>query len=159
MLRCAASSSSTTSNRLTGRSMNSCSLVSASLSDSLVAGLVRKSMAPGRRDVARAGGGHRFDGLAGGAGVGHALGVDAVHRLARLHGVHERQVQREGAAFARGAVDPDLAAKEPGDLAADREAQAGTAELSAGAGVALLERLEDDAVLLPRDADAAVADA
>ena len=82
-----------------------------------------------------------------------------MHRLARLHGVHERQVQREGAAFARGAVDPDLAAKEPGDLAADREAQAGTAELSAGAGVALLERLEDDAVLLLRDADAAVADA
>ena len=46
MLRCAASSSSTTSSRLTGRSTNSCSVVSASLSDSLVAGLVRKSMAP-----------------------------------------------------------------------------------------------------------------
>ena len=49
MLCRAASSSSTTSRRLTGRSTNSCSVVSASDSDSLVAGLVRKSIAPSRR--------------------------------------------------------------------------------------------------------------
>ena len=43
-----------------------------------------------------------------------------------------------------------------GQLAADRQAQAGAAVLAAGARVGLLERLEDDLLLLGRDADAGV---
>ena len=41
-------------------------------------------------------------------------------------------------------------------LAADRQAQAGAAVLAAGAAVGLLERLEDDLLLVRRDADAGV---
>ena len=51
----------------------------------------------------------------------------------------------------------DLAAEQPGDLAADRQAQARAAVLAAGAAVGLLERLEDDLLLVRRDADAGVA--
>ena len=43
-------------------------------------------------------------------------------------------------------------------LAADREAKAGAAVLAAGAGVGLLEGLEDDLLLFGRDADAGVGD-
>jgi len=39
-------------------------------------------------------------------------------------------------------------------LAADGQAQAGAAVLAAGAAVRLLERLEDDLLLVRRDADA-----
>ena len=78
-----------------------------------------------------------------------------VHRLERID---DREVEGEGAPLAGRALDPDLAAEEPGDLPADREAEAGAAVLAAGAGVGLLEGLEDDAVLVRGDADAGVAD-
>ena len=51
----------------------------------------------------------------------------------RLHRVDQRQVEGEGAALARRALEPDLAAEQAGDLAADRQAQAGAAVLAAGA--------------------------
>ena len=54
------------------------------------------------------------------------------------------------------AAQLNLAAEQAGQLAADGEAEAGAAVLAAGAGVGLLERLEDDALLLGRDADAGV---
>ncbi len=58
-----------------------------------------------------------------------------------------------------GVLDqPDLAAEQRRELAADREAEAGAAVLAAGAGVGLLERLEDQPLLLRRDADAGVGD-
>ena len=47
------------------------------------------------------------------------------------------------------APDPDLAAEEPGDLAADRQPQAGAAVLPARPRVGLLERLEDDLAACP----------
>ena len=56
------------------------------------------------------------------------------------------------------AAQLDLAAEQVRELAADREAEAGAAVLAAGAGVGLLERLEDDVLLLQRDADAGVRD-
>ena len=56
------------------------------------------------------------------------------------------------------AAQLDLAAEQVGQLAADREAEAGAAVLAAGAGVGLLEGLEDDLLLLERDADAGVGD-
>ena len=43
-------------------------------------------------------------------------------------------------------------------FAADRQAQTGAAVFAAGAGIGLLERLEDDALLFRRDADAGVGD-
>ena len=70
----------------------------------------------------------------------------------------QRQVERERAALARRAAQLDLAAEQVGKLAADRQAQAGAAVLAAGAGVGLLEGLEDDLLLLGRDADAGVRD-
>ena len=70
----------------------------------------------------------------------------------------DRQVQRERAALARRADQPDLAAEQRRQLAADGEAETGAAVLAAGAGVGLLERLEDQPLLLGRDADAGVAD-
>ena len=79
-------------------------------------------------------------------------------RDGRRPGVLERQVEREGAALAGRAAQLDLAAEQVGELAADGEAQAGAAVLAAGAGVRLLERLEDDLLLLGRDADAGVGD-
>ena len=53
----------------------------------------------------------------------------------------------------------DLAAEQAGELAADRQAQAGAAVLAAGRAVALRERLEDRLLLVGRDADAGVGDA
>ena len=73
-------------------------------------------------------------------------------------GVVQRQVQRERAALAVDAGQPDLAAEQHGQLAADRQAQAGAAVLARGAGVGLLEGLEDQPLLLRRDADAGVLD-
>ena len=63
-------------------------------------------------------------------------------------GVFGRQVEREGAAHARHAAQLDFAAEQVGELAADGEAEAGAAVFAAGAGIGLLERLEDDLLLL-----------
>ena len=52
----------------------------------------------------------------------------------------------------------DFAAEEVRQLAADRETQAGAAVFAAGAGVGLHEGLENDLLLLRRDADAGVGD-
>ena len=73
-------------------------------------------------------------------------------------GVVQRQVERERAALAVDAGELDLAAEQHGQLAADGEAQAGAAVLARGARVGLLERLEDQPLLLRRDADAGVLD-
>ena len=99
-----------------------------------------------------------------GPGLGPARGrlertAPTVPGWARGDGGHvvQGQVEREGAPLAERALDPDLAAEQPGDLPADRQAQAGAAVLAAGARVGLLERLEDDLQLVRRDADAGVA--
>jgi hypothetical protein len=47
----------------------------------------------------------------------------------------------------------DLATQEAGDLTADRQTKAGAAILPAGGAVCLLERFEDDALLVLRNAD------
>ena len=72
--------------------------------------------------------------------------------------ISQRQIEREGAAHAGRAAQMDLPAKQVGQLAADGEAQAGAAVLAAGAGVGLLEGLEDDLLLLDRNADAGIGD-
>ena len=73
-------------------------------------------------------------------------------------GVVERQIQRECAALTWHADEADLAAKERRELAADGEAKTGSAVLTAGAGVRLLERFEDQALLFRSDANAGVRD-
>ena len=50
----------------------------------------------------------------------------------------------------------DFAAEQAGQLAADGETEAGAAVLAAGRGIGLLEGLEDDLLLLRRNADAGV---
>ena len=72
--------------------------------------------------------------------------------------VVQRQVEGERAALAVDAGEADFAAQEHGQLAADGQAQAGAAVLARGAGVGLLERLEDEPLLLGRHADARVLD-
>ena len=70
----------------------------------------------------------------------------------------QRQVEGERAALAVDAGQPDLAAQQRRQLAADGQAQAGAAVLARGAGIGLLEGLEDEPLLLRRDADAGVLD-
>ena len=79
-----------------------------------------------------------------------ALAVGGAH-------VVERQVERERAAAARHAREADLTAEQVRKLAADGKTQARAAVLARRAGVGLLERLEDDPLLLGRDADAGIA--
>src|SRR5207253_780198 len=70
--------------------------------------------------------------------------------------VMQRQVEDEGAAFARRTLQPDLAAEQAGDFATDGEPEAGAAVTARGARIGLLERLEHDLLLL-RQADAGTA--
>ena len=63
--------------------------------------------------------------------------------------------QREGAALAGRAAHRDVAAQQARQVARDRQAQAGAAVLAAGGAVGLAEGLEDQVLLLGRDADAA----
>ena len=67
-----------------------------------------------------------------------------------------RQVQGEGASFTRSATQLDFATQQAGQFAADRQPQARSAVLAAGAGVGLLESLEDDALLVQRNANARI---
>ena len=68
------------------------------------------------------------------------------------------RIERERAADARRAAQLDFAAEQIGKLAADREPETRAAVLAAGAGIRLLEGLEDDPLLLRRDADAGIGD-
>src|SRR5207249_6835807 len=63
-----------------------------------------------------------------------------------------------GAALAGRARDADLPAEEPRELARDREPEPRAAVLAARGAVGLLEGLEDQALLVRRDADAGVHD-
>src|SRR5690606_26874944 len=73
--------------------------------------------------------------------------------------VLERQIQCERAAYARRAREPQLAAEQMRELAADRQTQARAAVLARGARIRLLERFEDDLLFLRRDSDAGIGDA
>ena len=97
----------------------------------------------GRVDVAH----HRHD-------VGPRLGAGGARGARR--GVDLRNVEREHAAPPGRAREANLPAEQAGDLAADGEAEAGPAVLAARASVRLLERLEDDLLLVSRDPDAGV---
>ena len=72
--------------------------------------------------------------------------------------IGQRQIERERAALARRAEQADFAAQQRRQFAGDGQAQARAAVFAAGAGVGLLERLEDQLLFFRRDADARVAD-
>src|SRR5580658_5579218 len=74
----------------------------------------------------------------------------------RRAGVHQRQVKGEGAAGVGLALEADLAAEQVRELATDGEAAAGPSVFAARAGVRLLERFEDQLLLLQGDADPGV---
>ena len=86
------------------------------------------------------------------------LPVRAAGRARGRAAVVQRQVEGEGAALSVHAGEADFAAEEHGQFAADRQAETGAAVLARGAGVGLLERLEDQPLLLRRHADAGVFD-
>ncbi len=77
-------------------------------------------------------------------------------RRHRRPGIFQRQIEREGAALAGRAPQVDFAAEQACQFAADREPEAGAAIFAAGAGIGLLERLEDQLLLLQRNADAGI---
>ncbi len=88
------------------------------------------------------------------------MGVRRARRLfhvRRLDAVGQRHLHAEGAALALDAVDRDRATHQGHQLAADRQAQAGTAVAARGGGVGLLELLEQARQRIGRDADAGVA--
>ena len=60
------------------------------------------------------------------------------------------------AAASRRRDESDFAAQEPRQFAADRQSQSGAAVLAVGRTVGLLEGLEDDLLLVGRDADTRV---
>src|SRR5688572_18221040 len=89
---------------------------------------------------------------------GHARAAQrraAIATRIRIRVAHGEQ-ERERAALPRCAVDADLAAEQPRDLATDREAEARAAVLAAGRSIGLLEGLEDQSLLFLRDPDPGV---
>src|SRR5262249_37618851 len=75
----------------------------------------------------------------------HELPHHAADRGLRRIGL--RQIEGEGAPAAGRADEMNLSPEEPGDLAADGQAQPGAAVLPARAAVRLLEGFEDDLLL------------
>src|SRR5271165_2315392 len=69
-----------------------------------------------------------------------------------------RQVKSKGASLAGGASQLNLTSQQTSQFAADRQPQPGPAVLAAGAGICLLESLEDDALLVRRNSDASISD-
>jgi hypothetical protein len=72
--------------------------------------------------------------------------------------LHDRQEQRERAAFTRRADEPNLAAEQLRQLAADRQPKSRAAVLARRRAVGLLERLENDLLLVGGNADARIGD-
>ena len=67
-----------------------------------------------------------------------------------------RQLHRKRAPLPWRAHEANFAAQQAGQLTADRQPQASAAVLAARAAVGLLERLEDDLLLVRRDTDAGI---
>src|ERR1700682_517399 len=66
------------------------------------------------------------------------------------------QVQRESAAFGRGAAQLNFAAQQACQFAADGQTQPGASVLAAGAGICLLKCLEDDSLFFVRNSNSRV---
>src|SRR6185437_12985553 len=77
-------------------------------------------------------------------------------RRHRRADILQRQVEHEGAADTWRRAQLNFAAEQARQFAADGEAETGAAVFAAGRGVGLLEGLEDDLLLLGRNADAGI---
>ena len=87
------------------------------------------------------------------------LAVDGTQlRHGFLAGNAERHAEAEGAAMPLLAVDPDRAVHQFAQARADRQPEAGAAELAPDLDVALGECFEDRSLSFGRDADAGIAD-
>src|SRR2546428_1825467 len=78
--------------------------------------------------------------------------------LLRLRYCTHRHVDREHAALAGLALDPDVAAMQSGETPRQREPKAGALLLAIDSRIDLLELVEDPALVSDRDADAGVGD-
>ena len=76
--------------------------------------------------------------------------------LVHIRRICSRQIQRERAACADRAVQPDFSAKQSRDLTANGEAEAGPSVLPCDGSVCLLERLENDLMFVGRNTDAGI---
>src|SRR5437899_938127 len=70
--------------------------------------------------------------------------------------IGDGKIEREGAPLRRRALDVNLATEQARDLSADRQAETRASVLPARRTVGLLERLEDELLLVARDADARI---
>src|SRR4029078_13353730 len=70
--------------------------------------------------------------------------------------VRQRKIEGKYAPFPDYALQLDFASEKVCNFAADREAQAGSPVSSGAGAVGLLERFEDDSMLIRRNADAGV---
>src|ERR1700734_3893149 len=77
-------------------------------------------------------------------------------RRYRRSGIFQRQGKPERTALNRRTAPVDFAAKQARKFTAPGQPEAGAAIFSAGAGIGLLKRLEDQFLLFKRNADACV---
>ena len=104
---------------------------------------------------------HRGQGIAGLAQIVHHQHADRQHPRCGRHGpiaLAEPGSKPEVAAVPRFAFDTGLTAHQTGQMAGNRQAQAGAAKAPGGRTVSLLERLEKSPHHVRLDADAAIAD-
>src|SRR5258708_7589090 len=89
-----------------------------------------------------------------GGGRGGWRGVRSLHygRAGRSY-VGLRQVKGESTSLSRSAAQLDFAAKQAGQLTTDCQPKTGAAVLAAGAGICLLEGLEDDPLFVRWNTD------
>src|SRR5258708_16008159 len=76
--------------------------------------------------------------------------------IAAVQFVIDWQIQRESAALARAACDPDFPSQKTRQFGAYRETQAGTPELAAGRSVGLPKSFENNLLLVFLDAYAGI---
>src|ERR1700712_1195801 len=69
-----------------------------------------------------------------------------------------RQIQSEGAAGSRLALQTDLTAKQPGQFSADRKPQTRASVAATRGAIRLLEGLKDDLLFVDRNADSGIGD-
>src|SRR6266404_3853793 len=78
------------------------------------------------------------------------------HGSARRAYIGLRQIENEGAPSTWSAPQLNFATQEAGQFAADRQPQTCSTILTAGAGIRLLEGLEDDPLLVQRNTNAGI---
>ena len=115
----------------------------------VVPGVLRRVLLHGLRDRHRAGSDRR---------TSPALRRVVGRRPARRRDELRRKVEGEQTPLAWRALKLDLSSQEPPQLAADGQPEPRAAVLAAGASVRLLERLEDDLLLLQGNPDPRVRD-